>query len=221
MVRTAISPNERLQGLFHPMASYVCVPLFALANAGVAISGPFLARAYASPVTLGIIVGYVVGKPAGTTAAAWLVTKITKGRLKPPVGWGAVIGTGTAVGIGFTVSFLIAALAFSGNATELAEAKLGILTAGICSTALTWAVFKVIGLLPVRARLRAMLGTEAGITDLVVPVDPQRDHIRGPEKHAIVTLLEYGDFECPYCGQAERVLRELLKEHGELPSMLM
>jgi len=216
VVRTAISPNERLQGLFHPAASYVCVPLFALANAGVVISGEFLARAYVSPVTLGIIVGYVVGKPVGTTAAAWLVTKFTKGRLKPPVGWGAVIGTGTAVGIGFTVSFLIAALAFSGNATELAEAKLGILTAGICSTALTWAVFKVIGLFPMRARLRAMLGTEAGITDLVVPVDPQRDHIRGPEKHAIVTLLEYGDFECPYCGQAERVLRELLKEHGEL-----
>ena len=216
VVRTAISPNERLQGLFHPAASYVCVPLFALANAGVAISGEFLARAYVSPVTLGIIVGYVVGKPVGTTAAAWLVTKFTKGRLKPPVGWGAVIGTGTAVGIGFTVSFLIAALAFSGNATELAEAKLGILTAGICSTALTWAVFKVIGLFPMRARLRAMLGTEAGITDLVVPVDPQRDHIRGPEKHAIVTLLEYGDFECPYCGQAEPVLRELLKEHGEL-----
>jgi Na+/H+ antiporter NhaA len=216
VVRTAISPNERLQGLFHPMASYVCVPLFALANAGVAISGPFLARAYASPVTLGIIVGYVVGKPAGTTAAAWLVTKITKGRLKPPVGWGAVIGTGTAVGIGFTVSFLIAALAFSGNATDLAEAKLGILTAAICSTALTWAVFKVIGVLPTRVRLRAMLGTEAGITDLVVPVDPHRDHIRGPKKDAIVTLVEYGDFECPYCGQAEPVLRELLKEHGEL-----
>jgi Na+/H+ antiporter NhaA len=215
-VRTAISPNERAQGLFHPVASYACVPLFALANAGIPLSGGFLARAYASPVTLGIIVGYVAGKPIGTACAAWLVAKTTKGRLRPPVGWGAVIGAGTAVGIGFTVSFLIAALAFAGNATDLAEAKLGILTAAATSAAATWAVFKVIGLLPTRARLRATLGTEAGIVDEVVPVDPHRDHIRGPKKDALVTFVEYGDFECPYCGQAEPVLRDLVKEYGEL-----
>ncbi len=64
-VRTAISPNERLQQLYHPLSSYVIVPLFALANAGIAINGGFLAHAYASPITLGIIVGYVVGKPIG------------------------------------------------------------------------------------------------------------------------------------------------------------
>ena len=216
VVRTAISPNERLQELFRSAAGYVFVPLFALANAGIQLNGSFLAHAYVSRVTLGIIVGYVAGKPIGTGCAAWLVAKITKGRFKPPVGWGAVTGAGTAVGIGFTVSFLIAALAFTGNVTELAEAKLGILTAGVCSAALTWAVFKVISLLPVRTRLRAMLGTEAGITDLVVPVDPHHDHIRGPKKNALVTLVEYADFECPYCGQAEPVVRELIKEYGEL-----
>ncbi|MGH3168055.1 MAG: Na+/H+ antiporter NhaA, partial [Trebonia sp.] len=201
VVRTAISPNERLQELFHSASSYLFVPLFALANAGVALNGAFLVRAYASPITLGIIVGYVAGKPIGTGCAAWLIAKTTKGRFKPPVGWGAVTGAGTAVGIGFTVSFLIAALAFTGNATELAEAKLGILTAAVCSATLTWAVFKTISALPTRTRLRAMLGTEAGITDLVVPVDPHHDHIRGPKKNALVTLVEYGDFECPYCGQ--------------------
>jgi Na+/H+ antiporter NhaA len=216
VVRIAISPNERLQALFHPAASYVFVPLFALANAGIPISGEFLARAYASPVTIGIIVGYVAGKPIGTGCAAWLVAKFTKGRFKPPVGWGAVVGAGTAVGIGFTVSFLIAALAFSSDATELAEAKLGVLTAAIASCVLTWAVFRIIGLLPGRTRLRAMLGTEAGITDLVVPVDPHRDHIRGPKKDSLVTLVEYGDFECPFCGQAEGVVRELIREYGEL-----
>jgi Na+/H+ antiporter NhaA len=216
VVRTAISPNERLQGVFLPAASYVFVPLFALANAGIPLNPGFLAHAYTAPVTLGVILGYVAGKPVGTTGAAWLVTKITKGRLKPPVGWGAVTGDGTAAGIGFTVSFLIAALAFSGDGPALAEAKLGILTAALCSAALTWAVFKGISLLPVRTRLRATLGTEAGITDLVVPVVPGRDHIRGPEKDALVTLVEYGDFECPYCGQAEPAVRELIKEHGEL-----
>jgi Na+/H+ antiporter NhaA len=216
VVRTAISANERLQALFAPAASFVIVPLFALANAGIQLNGGFLAHAYASPVTLGIIVGFVVGKPLGTVGAAWLVAKITKGSFKPPIGWGAVTGAGTAVGIGFTVSFLIAALAFGSDHALLAEAKLGILTAGVCSATLTWGIFRVIGALPLRTRLRAMLGTEAGLTDLVVPVDPHRDHIRGPKKNAIVTLIEYGDFECPYCGQAEPAVRELLKEHGEL-----
>jgi Na+/H+ antiporter NhaA len=64
-VRTALSPNERLQQLYHPLSSYVIVPLFALANAGIGVNGNFLAQAYASPVTLGIIVAYVVGKPVG------------------------------------------------------------------------------------------------------------------------------------------------------------
>ena len=71
-LRPAISPNERLQQLYHPWTSYVIVPLFALANAGITISGSFLAPAYTSPVTLGILLAYVVGKPLGITGAAWL-----------------------------------------------------------------------------------------------------------------------------------------------------
>src|SRR5215469_2311815 len=71
-VRTAISPNDRLQQLFHPWTSYLVVPLFALANAGIVISAGFLARAYSSPVTWGILLGYVVGKPVGNVTAAWL-----------------------------------------------------------------------------------------------------------------------------------------------------
>jgi Na+/H+ antiporter NhaA len=214
VVRTAISPNERLQELYHPWTSYVIVPLFALANADIQISGSFLARAYTSPATLGIMIGYLAGKPIGTAGTAWLCSKITKRRVTPPVGWGAVIGVGAVAGIGFTVSLLIASLAFTG--TELAEAKLGILSGAILSAALTWAIFRGINLLPPRARLRALLGTTATVTDLAVPVDPDRDHIRGPEEDALVTLVEYGDFECPYCGQAEPAVRELIKEHGEL-----
>ena len=66
MVRSAISPNERLQERYHSWTSYVIVPLFALANADIKISGSFLAHAYTSPATLGIMIGYVVGKPIGT-----------------------------------------------------------------------------------------------------------------------------------------------------------
>jgi Na+/H+ antiporter NhaA len=212
-VRTAISPNDRLQQLFHPWTSYLIVPLFALANAGITINGGFLARAYASPVTLGILLGYVVGKPVGTVAAAWLLARISRGRIRPPIGWAAVTGAGAIAGIGFIVSLLIASLAFHG--AQLAEAKVGVLSAAVCASALSWIVFRVTALLPKRLRLRALLGTAETITDLAVPVDPERDHVRGPHD-APVTLVEYGDLECPYCGQAESVIRELLADYGDL-----
>ena len=212
-VRTAISPNDRLSQLFHPWTSYVIVPLFALANAGIVLNAGFLARAYTSPITLGILVGYLVGKPLGTAGVAWLVSRLSHGRLTPPVGWGAVVGVGAVAGIGFTVSLLIASLALSG--TELAEAKLGILSAAVVASGLTWIIFRLVNRLPTRTRLRALLGTGEAITDLVVPVDPDRDHIRGPEE-APVTVVEYGDFECPYCGQAEPSVRELLRDFGDV-----
>jgi Na+/H+ antiporter NhaA len=212
-VRLALSPNDRLQQLFHPWTSYLIVPLFALANAGITLSASFLARAYTSLVTLGILLGYVVGKPAGTVGAAWLLTRLSRGAIRPPVGWAAVTGAGAIAGIGFIVSLLIASLAFHGS--QLAEAKVGILSAALCASALGWAIFRLTALLPKRLRARALLGTADTIIDLAVPVDPERDHVRGPER-APVTLVEYGDFECPYCGQAEPVVRELLADYGDL-----
>jgi Na+/H+ antiporter NhaA/predicted DsbA family dithiol-disulfide isomerase len=209
----SISPNGRLQETFHPWASYVIVPLFALSNAGLVITGPFLARAFTSPVTLGILIAYVVGKPIGTTGGAWLVTVASRGRIRPPAGWAAVAGAGTIAGIGVTVSLLVASLAFRGE--ELAEAKAGVLAAALAAAILTWAVFQVTNLLPKKARLRALLGTQAGIIDLAAPVDPRRDHLRGPAK-APVTVVEYGDFECPYCGRAEPAIRELLADFGNV-----
>jgi len=208
----AISPNERLQQLYHPWTSYVIVPVFALANAGLAIDGGFLARAYTTPITLGILVGYVVGKPAGVVGGAWLVTKMSRGRLRPPVGWATVAGAGSVAGIGFTVSLLIAALAFHGQ--QLEEAKLGVLSAAVCASALTWLVYRATAKLPQPLRIRALLGTAEVIIDLGAPVDPERDHIRGAVD-APVTVVEYGDFQCPYCGRAESVLRELLMSHGD------
>ncbi|HEX7082810.1 MAG TPA: Na+/H+ antiporter NhaA [Gaiellaceae bacterium] len=210
---SAISPNERLQQLFHPWTSYAIVPLFALANGGIAIDGGFLSRAYGSPITLGILVGYVAGKPTGVLGVSWLVTKLTRGRLRPPVGWGAVAGGGAIAGIGFTVSLLIATLAFHGD--ELEEAKLGVLTAALVASAATWGLFRAVGSLPRRLRVRALVGLAEPIVDLAVPVDPERDHVRGPAE-AHVTLVEYGDFECPYCGRAEAVIRELLAEQGDV-----
>jgi protein-disulfide isomerase len=164
-------------------------------------------------VTLGILVGYVVGKPIGIFTTTWVASRLSGGRLRPAVGWGSVAGGGTIAGIGFTVSVLIAALAFHGD--QLAEAKVGVLSAALAAAGLTWALSTVLRRLPRRTRIRALLGTPDLIVDLAEPVDPDRDHIRGPVD-APVTLVEYGDFECPYCGQAEPVVRELLRDFGDV-----
>jgi Na+/H+ antiporter NhaA len=212
-LRSAVSPNARLLHLFHPWTSYVVVPLFALANIGIPLDADFLSDAYSSPLVLGIVCGYVLGKPLGIFAASWLTTRASGGRLRPPVGWAAVAGGGTIAGIGFTVSLLIATLAFEGP--ELREAKLGVLGAALGASLLTWLVFRATARLPRRARIRALLGDSETLPDLAVPVDPARDHVRGPED-APVTLVEYGDFECPFCGKAEPAVRELLAERGDV-----
>jgi Na+/H+ antiporter NhaA len=212
-LRAATSRNERLQQLYHPWTSYAIVPVFALANAGIEINGAFLDRAFSSPITLGILCGYVLGKPAGVFGGTWLATKLSGGVLRPPVGWAAVAGAGTIAGVGFTVSLLIASIAFDGS--ELEEAKLGILSAAVVASALTWLLFQATERLPRRLKVRALLGAGEPITDLYLDVEPERDRIRGPME-APVTIVEYGDFECPYCGMAEPVVRELLGDFGDV-----
>jgi Na+/H+ antiporter NhaA len=212
-LRSATSINERLQQLWHPWTSYAIVPVFALANTGIAVSGALLSRALTSPITLGILLGYVIGKPVGITGGSWLVTRLSGGRLRPPVGWAAVAGAGTIAGAGFTVALLVATLAFDG--TRLEEAKVGILSAVLGASLLTWLLFKATARLPRRLRILAVLGTAQPLVDLDRDVDPERDHVRGPME-APVTMVEYGDFECPYCGQAEPVVRELLRDFGDV-----
>jgi protein-disulfide isomerase len=141
------------------------------------------------------------------------VARLSRERLRPPVGWAAVAGGGTIAGIGFTVSLLVATLAFDGP--QLEEAKLGILSAALCASMITWLLVRATALLPRRARMHALLGTDEPLVDLYMEVDAERDHIRGPIE-APVTVVEYGDFECPYCGQAEPFVRELLREFGEV-----
>jgi Na+/H+ antiporter NhaA len=212
-LRAATSPNERLQQLYHPWSSYVIVPLFALANAGIVLDRSFLSQAFSSPITLGILLGYLVGKPVGILGASIVATRLSGGRLRPPVGWAAVAGGGAIAGIGFTVALLVATLAFDGQ--QLDEAKVGILSAAVGAALLTWLLFRATAFLPRRLRIRALLGSAEPIVDMYADVDPERDHIRGPLA-APVTLVEYGDFQCPYCGRAEPAIRELLRDFGDV-----
>jgi Na+/H+ antiporter NhaA len=212
-LEAAVSPNDQRSALWLPWTSNAIVPLFALANAGVLLSASTLRDAVASPVTLGIAVGYLVGKPVAITTVSYLVTRLSGRRLRPPVGWGAVIGAGTAAGIGFTVALLIASLALRG--AQLQQAKIGVLATVVLAPLLAAGVFRLLAALPPRTRVRALLGDPVDLVDLVDAVDPDRDHIRGPVD-APVTLVEYGDFECPYCGRAEPAVRELLREFADL-----
>jgi Na+/H+ antiporter NhaA len=208
---SAISPNERLQYDLHPWVSFVIVPMFALANGGIHITGNLLSDAVDSPITLGIFVGYVLGKPLGVYGGVWLATRPRLHGPRSPISGPVIAAGGACAGVGFTVSLLIASLAFSGR--RLDEAKLGALATVVVAPALTWVLIRIMTKLPSTLRARQIGRTAEDILDLSQDVDPARDHIRGPDD-APVTLVEYGDFECTYCGQAEQVIRELLSSLG-------
>jgi protein-disulfide isomerase len=210
-VASAISPNERLQYRLHPWTSFLIVPLFALANAGIHIDGKLLGDAVTSPITLGVLFAYAVGKPLGIVGASWLATRRWLRGTRLPVSWPGLAGAGAVAGIGFTVSLLIASLAFQGR--QLDQAKLGVLAAAAAASLLGWAAFRVVARLPAPVRARQLEGTAHELVDLADDVDPEYNHVRGSDD-APVTLVEYGDYECPYCGQAEVVVRDLLESFG-------
>ena len=132
----------------------------------------------------------------------------------PPrsLSWPVIAGGGAVAGIGFTVALLISSIAFEGR--QLDEAKLGVLGAALLASLVSWATFRVIARIPASMRARQISGTADDLLDLSDDVDPARDHIRGPEA-APITLVEYGDYQCSYCGQAEVVIRELLESFGD------
>ncbi|MFA5787368.1 MAG: Na+/H+ antiporter NhaA [Actinomycetota bacterium] len=128
--RETVSPLARMESLLHPWTSFVIVPLFALANAGVYLGGGALGQGASSRITIGVLVGLVAGKPLGITLAAWAATRLGLARLPHGVRWSQVLGVSAIAGIGFTVSLFIAGLAFAED-SALSAAKVGVLAASL------------------------------------------------------------------------------------------
>jgi Na+:H+ antiporter, NhaA family len=122
-------PLHRIEHALHPWVTFFIMPVFALANAGVALSGDFK-ETLVQPITLGVILGLLLGKPIGITLAAWVAVRTGVASLPSGVTWSHIHGAGWLGGIGFTMSLFIASLAFA-DELLLTMAKLGILTASL------------------------------------------------------------------------------------------
>jgi NhaA family Na+:H+ antiporter len=130
LTREAVSPLARVEAALHPWTSNVVVPVFAFANAGVALSADVLADAATSTVTLGVILGLVVGKIVGITSASAIAVRTGLGVLPAGCGWRHIVGVAAVAGIGFTVSLFVADLAFA-DPTLTGHAKVGIFAASL------------------------------------------------------------------------------------------
>jgi len=137
----ALPPLARLEFGLHGIVMFGIMPLFALANAGVDLSGG--RAALGSTVALGVIAGLVVGKPVGITLASWLAVRAGIAALPSGIDWRTLIGAAVLGGIGFTMSLFIAGLAFGGAPEQLTSAKLGTLVASVIAGVVGWAVLRL------------------------------------------------------------------------------
>jgi Na+/H+ antiporter NhaA len=203
-LRESISINERLQTDVGPFVSFVVLPLFALANAGVGLDADSVIAALHSPLTWGVVAGLVVGKFIGITGATWFMRRTGMGVLAPGLTLRRIAGGAALSGIGFTISLFIVDIALSEPARQ-DQARIGVLLASGLAFLLGWAIFRVTDWVspPEPVGLK-----------LIRPVDPDRDHIRG-NPDAALTLVEYGDYECPFCSRATGSIDEVRAHFGD------
>ncbi|MEU9863014.1 Na+/H+ antiporter NhaA [Streptomyces sp. NPDC047971] len=175
------SPGEHIEHLVRPLSAGLAVPLFALFSAGVSVSGKSLGDVFTQPVTLGVVLGLVVGKALGIFGGTWLAARFTRAELNKDLAWGDVFAVATLAGIGFTVSLLIAELAFEGDAATTAEVKAAVLIGSGLAAVLATVLLK----LRVR-KYQALLADEErdededGIPDIYEQDNPEY-HLRMAE----------------------------------------
>jgi Na+/H+ antiporter NhaA len=203
-LRDSISINERLQTAFGSYVTFAVLPVFALANAGVHLDHQTMSAAVRSPLTWGVVAGLVVGKLIGITGATAIVRATGLGQLAPGLTLRRVAGGAALSGIGFTIALFIVDIAIP-DPVKQDEARVGVLVASLVAFVFGWAIFRITDRLsppvPVGAKL-------------IRPVDPDRDHIRG-KPAAPLTLVEYGDFECPFCSRATGGIDEVREHFGD------
>jgi Na+/H+ antiporter NhaA len=203
-LRESISINERLQTDVGPFVSFVVLPLFALANAGVRLDAGSVAAALRSPLTWGIVAGLVVGKFIGITGATWFMQRTGLGQLAPGLTLRRIGGGAALSGIGFTISLFIVDLAITEPGRQ-DQARIGVLAASAVAFLAGWAIFRITDWVspPEPVGLK-----------LIRPVDPDRDHLRG-NPDAPLTLVEYGDYECPFCSRTTGSIDEVRAHFGD------
>ncbi len=140
-VRERVAVADRLADLLHPWTSFVIIPVFALANAGVELSSDSLEAALRSPITLGVVLGLVVGKLVGVGSFTWLAVRLGFCELPRGATWTKILGVGAVAGIGFTVSLFITNLAFESHDIR-DQAKIGILVASTIAALIGAAILR-------------------------------------------------------------------------------
>ena len=143
LTTSAEAPLERLERALVRWSSFVVVPIFALANSGVDLSGGVIEDAASSDVTLGVLLGLLAGKVVGVIGTTWIATVLGLGELPRGVTWPQIIGVGLLAGIGFTVALFITELAFDENEILAINAKIGILSASVVAGTLGYTLLKL------------------------------------------------------------------------------
>lgn len=140
--RQAVPPLQRLEHSLHPLVSFVIIPVFALANAGVSFVGMEVSELFSTHVALGVMLGLLVGKPVGVLSAVWLLTRLGVGKLDASMSWRRVLGLGFLASIGFTMSMFVTALAFT-DALAVTQAKVGIFAASLLGGAIGFLLLRM------------------------------------------------------------------------------
>lgn len=202
----AVSVNERAHRALTPYVTWLILPVFALANAGVRITRDSLVDAFTSGLTWGIIAGLVGGKIVAITASTFLVSRVRPGTLSPAVRMSHILGLSMLAGMGFTISLFVTELAFD-DPVDVSRAQIGVITATVLAAILGALTFAV---LSARERRRS---PDRG--RLVRPLDPSRDPVLGDVGDAMVAVVEYGGYASPYSAGAAEMRREMEGRFGQ------
>ncbi|GAA0592921.1 Na+/H+ antiporter NhaA [Actinomadura livida] len=213
-VQRTVSINERLQLRLLPWTSYVIVPVFAFANAGVVLNAETLGEAATSPIAIGVAAGLLLGKFGGIAIGTFIPLRLGWGGLPGNLVWGQVLGGAAVSGIGFTVALFITGLAFADEPAMQSQAKIGILAGSLLAAVMGWLIFRLAWDRGGVCAPPGAPGDDGAFEPGPLPPVTARDHVRGPDD-APVALVEYGDFECPYCGRAVDTIRRLQEQYGD------